>query len=178
MNFNILNFKPDFVLTEWNSHLPLLYSALELTRIGNVYEFGMGDNSTPFLHDYCLKHNRNLLSFDDKLEWINKFSVMNSPTHVMRHIKDWNLINYSNAKISVALIDNEPNETRAENIWRISKITQIIIIHDTEDKSERYFLYNRIWHLFKYRKDYEKIRARASAVSNMIDLSQIECIDT
>jgi hypothetical protein len=50
----------------------------------------------------------------------------------------------------------------------------IIVIHDTEEGGAGDYKYDHIWHLFKYRLNYNKNGggAGATAVSNKIDLNK------
>jgi hypothetical protein len=155
-------------VANWDNHRRLLFPALEATR-GSVVEFGIGHGSTPYLHDYCEETARPLSSYENNMEWIDQFSHMTSGTHKFFFVKDWDDVEIEG--MDVLLIDHAPGERRWEDILRYANIAKYIVIHDSEPAATGYML-NRIWHLFKYRKDYETSGAWATVVSNFHDVTK------
>lgn len=117
--------------TPWNNHLPLLWLALEETDKGSVVEMGMGDGSTPWLHDYCTKHNRALFSYDSSIDWVNKFEHLRSSLHSMRYCDNWGQTAYDT--VSVVLIDHAPGERRFVDLLRYKDLKGVIVCHDTQE---------------------------------------------
>lgn len=142
----------------WNNHRYLLWEALKLTK-GKVVEFGCGDGSTPYLDKYCKKHKREFKSYEGHKDWANKFNS--------HFIEDWEQINESD--IDVLFIDHAPGERRHLDVIKYANIAKIIVIHDSEPEATGYMM-DKVWHLFKYRKDYTSTGAWATMVSNFIEL--------
>lgn len=159
----------------WNSHRSMLWLALQETRGSSrddVLEMGMGDSSTPFLHQYCMDNHRRLLSVDNTEEWTVKFKQFETGQHVVS-TQNWETAEWLRTvkqPWSVALVDHAPGERRIVDIELLKDSAQILVLHDTEEAS---YGWARIWHLFKYRVQYilEK-GANATALSNTIDLSK------
>lgn len=150
----------------WNNHLNLLWPALEATN-GIVVEFGMGHGSTPQLNQYCTEKKRKLYSYDNTLEWVDKFKHFENDYHKLFLAHNWDDVEFD--QIDVLLIDHAPGERRWIDIKKYAMIAKIIVIHDSEPAATGYML-DKIWHLFKYRINYETEGAWASLVSNFIKL--------
>lgn len=164
--------KTDFLkgVQNWNNHLYLLWPSLEATK-GDVIEFGCGDGSTRQLNQYCKDTNRNLVSYDFNKDWIEKFNHLESDSHKFVHAPDWDAVSLS--KVDVLLIDHSPGERRWEDIKKYANVAKYIVIHDSEPAATGYML-DKIWHLFKYRKDYKTEGAWATVVSNFFDVTKFE----
>lgn len=152
----------------WDNHRYLLWPALEATK-GDVVEMGMGSGSTPFLHEYCT--DRRLFSYDNNAEWLNNFVNLRSGMHQISFISDWDNVSKQHPKVDVLLIDHAPGERRHIDVQLFANKAKIIVIHDSEPAATGYLM-DRIWPLFKYRKDHESPGAWATAVSNFIDVSK------
>ena len=153
-------------VANWNNHLYLLWPALEATK-GKVVEFGCGDGSTNQLHQYCKDTNRKLESYDFNKEWVEKYRHLESDNHKLYHAPDWDAVNLT--EVDVLLIDHSPGERRWEDIKKYANVAKYIVIHDSEPAATGYML-NKIWGLFKYRKDYKTDGAWATVVSNFHEL--------
>jgi hypothetical protein len=151
----------------WDNHRPLLLLALSLTGKRDVYEFGAGDGSTSYLRAYCKHHGRHFQSWENNKEWADKCGSV--------HVQDWNNEGLF-WSAGVVFIDHAPGEQRIVTIAELAKRndTSIIVIHDTEEGGAGDYKFEKIWHLFKYRLNYNKTGggAGATAVSNTIDLNQ------
>lgn len=152
----------------WDNHRPLLWEALELTK-GDIIEMGMGQGSTPYLSQYAKDSNRNLYSYDNNLEWYQKFTGLTSNNHTLTYTIDWDLVSKKHPNPDVVFIDHAPGERRYIDVGLFADKAKIIVIHDTEPAATGYMM-NKIWHLFKYRKDFKSEGAWASMVSNYIKL--------
>lgn len=160
-------FKPT---NNWNSFLPLLYAGLQNTS-GLVVEFGIGDNSTPLLHEYCDLQKRTLLSFENNLEWWNKYKILESDFHKVNFVKDWDLIN---VKPSLLFIDHAPGERRKVDIVKYAHIAGIIVIHDSEPAADHGYQMRGTFKHFKFMQDYKTDGAWATILSNFVDVSTFE----
>ncbi len=154
----------------WDNHRHLLWPALKATK-GEVIEMGVGHGSTPYLHKYCEDSKRQLYSFENNMEWLEKFSELKSQYHFMTHVVDWDDVARTHPSPDVVLIDHAPGERRYIDVQRYANQAKIIIIHDSEPAATGYMM-DKIWGLFKYRKDFESPGAWASAVSNFIDVTK------
>ena len=149
----------------WDNHRHMLWEALELTN-GDVVEMGMGQGSTPFLHQYCKDANRRLYSYDNNLEWYNKFTMFASDFHTLTYTIDWDIVSKKHTP-SVVFIDHAPGERRYIDVELFANKADIVVIHDSEPAATGYMM-AKIWHLFKYRKDFKSEGAWATMVSNKI----------
>lgn len=150
----------------WCNHRYFLWEALQATEGSDlpVAEFGSGDGSTPFLRKYCEDAGRVFISYDGNQEWADKCGSI--------FIPDWRPADIYKP-YSVVLIDHAPGEHRHEAIAILKDLADVIVIHDTEIGAGGY-MYDKIWHLFKYRVDHLPEGAGASAVSNSLDVSKFK----
>jgi hypothetical protein len=162
--------KQDFIKVDsnYNSHLPLLWEALECTK-GLVIEMGMGHGSTPFLSEYCEFKDRELISYENNREWLEKFSKY---THRKLFVIDWNLVSIANNFASVVFIDHAPGERRKYDIQAFASKAEIIVAHDTEPAADHGYQMRAELAKFKYCFEYETNGAWATAVSNFIDITK------
>lgn len=163
----------------WSNHRPLMWLALNLTdEHGTVLELGCGHGSTPYLHKYCLQRHRKLITFDTNQEWLSEYLFMRSETHELVYRPDNHETDYflqqvtTENKISVCLVDHAKGERRHSDIMAIADKVEIFIIHDTEPVGAGNYMYDKIWHLFKYRINIKSAGAWASIVSNVYDVTK------
>ena len=156
----------------WGSHLPIVFRCLEQTK-GPVLECGVGAWSTPFLHIYCAAEGRELYSFEHDPEWYWAFTKDETETHHMGLVEKWADVGIIDTEQwSVALLDHGPSwGQRRQEAKRLKDNTECVILHDTHPHREKYFRYNRIYGLYKYRFDYDKWSAWSTVLSNLRDLS-------
>jgi len=150
-----------FTFTDnWNSYRPLLFEALELTKEGKVFEFGVGDGSTPLLKQYCKENNRAYKGFDYNSDWSIKYDA--------QLITDWDSIELE--LISVLFVDHSPGERRVDDIIKWRNHAKIIVAHDTEPAADGGYQMSKAWVLFKYVRHYETNGAWATIASNYINV--------
>jgi len=159
------------------SYYPLLFKALEETK-GDVLELGTGHGSTVLLHDYC-KGKRNLYSFDEKPEWLNKFTYLqyneNGVHHECHHVmgvEGWRKVFQPNKNPSVIFIDHAPGEDRKQMILDFKDTKGIIVCHDTEPAADHGYQMRQHFPLFKYKVEVKTNGAWATALSNEIDITK------
>lgn len=179
-------------VSDWCSHRPLLYLALELTKSSNkpIVELGCGEGSTIQLNQYIQTDNRKLISFDTNQEWINKYIHLKSNNHEFVYkpdnfsfnqeskqwydktpeIVDW-LNNVSKDGISVCLVDHACGERRHSDMKLIYNECDCMVIHDSEPATTGYMM-NRVWGLFKYKLNIKRWGAWATIVSNKYDVTK------
>lgn len=126
----------------------MLINYFEKTE-GPVLEMGMGMISTPILHWMCLDAGRRLSSYDNDPHYEKINRNFRSNHHGVHLIENWD-----SAAIEkpwgLALIDHKPAERRHIDVLRLSKHADVILIHDSEPKNNRHYLYSRIYDLFEY----------------------------
>lgn len=166
-------------VSNWCNHRPLLYLALELSKVGGILELGCGDGSTKQLHCYSSLFKRPLISYDYNQEWIDKFSYLSSDLHSFKAIKNendltrWMFETTSDNKISVCLVDHSPGERRWEDLRDITNRVDFVVVHDSESAATGYML-DKIWNLYKYRININTTGACAALLSNTIDITQFD----
>ncbi len=151
------------------SYYPLLFMALEATK-GDVLELGTGYGSTQLLHDYCKK--RKLFSYEEKIEWLDKFIELTSVKHKLNFVSDWDMVNNNHYKVSVLFVDHAPGERRKIDIVNFQNKAEIIVCHDTEPAADYGYQMRQYFDLFKYVVEVKTDGAWVSAMSNTIDLTQ------
>lgn len=153
------------------SYYPLLHKALEETK-GNVLEYGTGHGSTQLLHDYCKSKKRLLASFDEKNEWLSKFTNLTSKYHILRLADNWDNIVSAYPDADVIFIDHAPGERRKFDIYNYRNTKGIIVAHDTEPAADHGYQMRQHFKLFKYVVEVKTNGAWASAMSNEYDLTK------
>jgi len=157
----------------WDNHRFLLWPALEETE-GTIIEMGMGNGSTRFLRKYAINNNRHLFSYENNLEWFEKFPLEHSDFHEMIYLSDWDLVSNNIANPDVVFIDHAPGERRKIDIVRFADKAKVIVCHDTEPAADHGYQMRAELAKFKYQIDYQSPGAWASAVSNFIDVTKFQ----
>lgn len=160
-------------LTGWNSHLPLLWAALNATK-GDVVELGMGEGSTPKLHEVC--KDRNLYSYDNNIDYYRPFEKYRTNRHWIEYSQNWlEPIERHRGKIGLLFSDEAPGEIRKYNIAMFCNTAQIVVAHDAEPGSNAGYRYDLVKPLFRYHMHYpHPSGTHAAMFSNFIDVSKLE----
>lgn len=155
----------------YGTHRTLLWKALEATS-GRVLELGVGNESTPYLHEYCKLKGRDLESWDDDSQWISKFLRLKTDQHKIYWTDDWDRTLPVKLHWSVILIDHTQSPMRRNiEAKRLHKSADLFVIHDTESDTSDH-RWPEIWPLFKYRINDYSVVPGTSLVSNTIDVSK------
>lgn len=169
--------KEEFVQFEnnWDSHRPLLWEALSCVITnslgdGDVFEFGVGNGSTPYMADFCKNNMMRLISFENNRDWFEMFEPFHEDHHSIGFVDNWNDIQL--CEVGLLFIDHAPGERRKVDIARWSNHAKIIVAHDTEPAADHGYQMRAELKKFKYMIDYETDGAWASAVSNFIDVTK------
>lgn len=155
----------------WASHYPLLIKVMQITS-GDVLELGMGMASTPLLHWLCFDTGRNLISYENNKKYYDMHIRFHKDWHKIHFVEDWNKIDIIKPW-SVALVDHSPARRRREDLKKLANCSQFVIIHDTQPEDNRFYRYERIWPMYKYRYDYTKDKPWTSVVSNFVNLQEV-----
>ena len=158
------------ISVEYGSHLPHLIKVINKTR-GPVLELGMGLFSTPYLHFACYPERR-LVSYENHKDFFDSLSPFKSNYHEIYFVTDWDKIDIS-GHWSVVLVDHEPFSRRKEEIKRLAKSANYIVVHDTNPRLDRKSKYSEIYPLFKFRKDFNREKPYTAILSNFKDLSKL-----
>lgn len=151
--------------SDWDSHAPLLWVAINHNNKGNmIYEFGCGNGSTPLL---SLQQRFN--SFETNKEWADKFihtvdidSYFDIPFPSMFHY-GWEL--------GVLFIDCAPGEIRKDLIDKWKDEAKVIVVHDSEKSSQFCYDLEPTLSQFEYRLDYEPVgKPHTTIISRKINV--------
>ena len=178
-NFNAFG----IVESEWYSHRPMLFMALESTN-GLVVEMGMGNGSTQLIREYCAEKRR-FKSYETNNDWFINIGNNMKDTPLYSYASFHLVENYSNIAetgIDLLFIDSAPGEQRKELIEKFASHTNIIVVHDTEPGAEYVYGMNDILSTFKHRCDLVwtngKGYPQTTAVSNTFDFTGWKQIKT
>lgn len=149
-------------IQRYGTHIPVLIKIMEKTH-GPVLELGSGFSSTPFLYWLCQDQNRLFVSFDNDKDWIQKVG------YPIECITDWDKTKIDDTHWSVVLMDHRPAERRIIDIERLKDKADFIILHDSEPELDKFYLYRRVYPLFKYRFDYTKFLPHTTVLSNFFN---------
>lgn len=139
------------------THQHILYEMAMRTK-GPIIEFGCGYYSTPMLHEICKKSGRILISLDDDVEWLQKFTdkyrndgydesnsgwhkfflVPNKDTTDSNSCRHWDKLwddfePLREIRFDICFIDQAPFEARLGTLLRLKEISRYIIVHDCDD---------------------------------------------
>ena len=168
----MVNYRERFTPTKNDlSYYPLLYLALMETKKGDVIEMGTGHGSTKLLHDFCIGKRR-LFSYEEKEEWLNKFTDLSGKYHTLTFVTDWDVVKDKHQEASVVFIDHAPGERRKDDIVNFKDINGILVCHDTEPAADYGYQMRQHFSLFKYVVEVKTNGAWATALSNTHDLTK------
>lgn len=155
----------DFAIAA-GTHRPVLCEAI-LRTTGPILELGMGDNSTPPLHEVS-ETGRRVCSYDHDATWTARYSELRSDNHQIKHVMSWDDCPIESTRWAVALVDHSPNERRTVDITRLAEHADVVVVHDTQDAT---FGYETVFDAFKYRLDYREDAPWTTLLSNYVDVS-------
>jgi hypothetical protein len=155
----------------YSTHLPLLLRAVAATT-GPVLELGMGEGSTPILHEICRTMGRRLVSYDTDSKFVDLYAQRypdqepedgHSIFQVYRD--EWERADIDHPW-SVVLIDHRPARRRRHDALRLANLAEYIVCHDTEPEIDRFYRYSTIFSKFKFVLHSEEV-PRTSVLSNL-----------
>lgn len=153
------------------THLPLLMRVFDISK-GDVMEMGTGYFSTLVLHWLSTMHERKVVSYESNPRWINRAKKQESPFQEVRFVENWDMVP-TDRRWGLIFIDHGPNSRRHIDIARFANLADYIVVHDTEPEADQHYHYSRVWPLFRFKKDYTKLKPNTTVVSNVFDLSNI-----
>ncbi len=155
------------VSIRYSTFLPMLLEALTRTK-GDVLELGAGVFSTPLLHWICEKEKRNLLTVENDREWF-KFTkqYLQTDLHKFLFVENWDAADeLINKEWDVVLVDHSPSNRRIEEIKKLANLAKFLIVHDSDPWKDHQYLYSQIYHLFKYKFNFDKADHQTVVLSN------------
>jgi hypothetical protein len=149
-------------MKDFSNHLKGLISLVNKTT-GPILECGGGLYSTPYLHWACYPTGRKLVTLENDPKYFEIIKDFQSDFHEVRLVKDWNI---EPGQWSIALIDNNPKETRAGIALQLKDCCDYIVLHDTESRKDKFYGFSKIFPLFKYVKHFDDDSTHVSILSN------------
>ncbi len=148
----------------WCSHLPLLIKVMNASE-GPVLELGAGLFSTPVLLWMTFDQDRHFETYDNDADWVKQLQKFD-----VQHVADWDDIPVDR-HWGVVFIDHAPPERRHIDVARFANSADYIVIHDSQRHLDQYFHYKDIYHLFKYKYKYGKVKPHTTVLSNFKELN-------
>ena len=154
--------KKEAAANPYGSHLQVLLTCVKNTK-GAVLELGVGDFSTPALHEAC--SGRLLLSADTDSGWLFRFENLRGGVHQFHAVNRWaDPWFFYLQDWDVAFIDSDTPNTRVIAIEKLADRAKFIVVHDTDNSG-----YEDALAKFKYRYDNKSVRPFTTVVSNFED---------
>jgi hypothetical protein len=151
------------------SYMPALMKIVNMTK-GPIFELGCGYVSTPYLYWTCFLTKRKLVSFENHPEWYGFASRFACDFHTIHFVEDWDKIDLS-GECSVGFIDHAPNQRRRIDVPRLAH-AEYLVVHDTENSSQRQYGFARALRQYKYHFKYGGAHGPSTSVlSNFHDLT-------
>lgn len=153
---------------KYSSYIPMLLTALGRVK-GDVLEMGTGMVSTQLLHWICLDQGRQLYSYENDECFYEIAKLCEVDFHRVHYVLDWDAIDIERPW-GIALLDHAPASRRKEDARRLAHHAQVILLHDSQGRSDKHYHYREILPLFRYRFVYGKAMPQTMAVSNFVDV--------
>ncbi len=167
---------------DWDSHRPLLYRVIMNTPHQYMYEFGIGEGSTPLLIDLYenVYPHAEYYSFENDWQWFELFlnvKYQKNDNREHSYISRNHCLTYTNHmpkwvvfKDSIVFIDNAPGEERNSLLSKHANYANVVIVHDTETGAE--YVYHMADMLSKYKFRIDLViegMPQTTAVSNFFN---------
>lgn len=129
-------------MKDFHTHLPALLEMVAKTT-GPVLELGCGEGSTLILHEICWRMERELVSLDGSIDYVNQFAHLRNTCHKIAHVPNWDEHDFDadlprvsghRLQYEVCLVDHAPGERRRTDIGRLRLLFPrcIFVMHDAE----------------------------------------------
>ena len=153
----------------YGSHLTALCRAFaEVSKSkGAVLELGVGDFSTPLLHELCAY--RALVSLDYEKPWVDRFLYLRTPFHDIRQVETWENLPEYGYQWDIVLVDHSPAPYRRVAVEALANNAKLLVCHDTESWDNIY-QYQYCLPNFKYLVEYKNHPTKTMVVSNFVDV--------
>jgi hypothetical protein len=159
-----LNFDP-----KWCSYIPPLLKAMGQVS-GDVLELGAGIHSTFLLHWMCRDEGRALYTYENNEAVYNLVTCCKADFHHIHLIENWDDVKIERPW-GVVLVDHSPAIRRKEDVKRLAFYAKVLLLHDSQGRSERHYRYSEVMPLFRYRQGYAG-PPHTLLVSNFFDVTK------
>jgi hypothetical protein len=132
-----------------------------------MMECGMGLHSTPIMHYFSVEKNQPLYSYDSNKDWIHMHRYWRTNLHTIELVKNWDMIPIEKFHWGVILIDHD-GERRSIEAIRAAKFVDYVVIHDSNERYNKLYHYERVYPFYKYRYIYDKTGNHTTVLSNFI----------
>lgn len=178
----------------YGSHRVLLYLALSWFRadsarpLRTVYEFGMGEGSTPFIAAFCAECRATRVHFDSDRSWAARFFEVGGAAGpifgaIKPHGSDPSVVSFQTwddvpigtmgaYSIDVAFVDHAPGDRRRVEVARLRDKATLVVVHDTELDGAGDYQLEPEFARYRYRLDDHRGGAGTTIVSDVVDVSQ------
>ncbi|RNA30593.1 family methyltransferase [Brachionus plicatilis] len=139
-----------------SNSIPLVVASLMTS--GDLLELGMGKFSTPLLHKLAADTNKQVVSIDTDINWVNNFALYNKTKN--HKVYCWPSFDQVEKKLGIeenklwgiVLVDHINATQRAFDAKKYANRAEIVLIHDAEKTVEHGYQYekNKIREPFKY----------------------------
>ncbi len=140
------------------THRKVLDHVLNIVSTGDVLEFGIGEGSTPRMHEICEKQGRRLLSIEGSPKWMERYvEKYQTPTHEFSLFNVNGILTkeypFFNEKFSVVFVDAAPANIRMPFILLMKNQVDYFVVHDTEGAAYNWDFTKRFKFVFNYTKE-------------------------
>jgi hypothetical protein len=155
----------------WGSHLPILSRVLSVST-GMMMECGIGFHSTPIMHFFSIEHQQPVYSYESDKTWYETHKYWRNNLHKIELVTDWDTIPIEKHHWGIILIDHEANRRSIEAI-RAAQYADYVILHDSNERYNRLYHYERVYPYYKYRYIYDKVPNHTTILSNFIPVDKL-----
>lgn len=116
------------------SHQKVLLYALNLND-KPILELGSGDASTPLIHAVVAPKRLKILTLDQNLEWLKKYTYLKNEFHSFGYYSDEDIYSFyasDSEQWGLVFIDNGTWNARTEAVKKYADIADYIILHDCD----------------------------------------------
>lgn len=164
-----------YMSNPYSTHQNMLRKCIEATT-GPVLELGVGEGSTPLIHELCAMKGRQVVSYDTDSVFFEMYrDRYQSALHEFNYIHhdDWDsaVIVRPDKPWSVVLVDHRPARRRQVEAGRVATMAEYVVCHDTEPENDRFYRWNRAFAKFRHRYDDTSQMPQTTVLSNFNDLT-------
>ena len=166
--------KSHFVMpnnTAWGGHAVVLFSALYATQ-GAILELGSGWFSTSTIHNVAVvEQSRDAYTVDSDVHWLAKFTAMGNSHHTFAYVSNvsqpgaftdtpykpqrldsWDRV--WRRQYGLVFVDHAPGERRHVDIQIFRNLTDVMLIHDTDNPTG--YKFEPLLSTFRYRYKFRR----------------------
>ena len=140
---------------------------------GPILELGLGEQSTPWLHEHCA--HRLLVSAESVAGFYLKYRYMETPLHRLVHMPDWqeDVALLQERLWSVALVD-ESADHRRRSLELLRDSAKYVVVHDTEPWGQDAYRWDGIFQTYRWVVTDRRAVPHTTVCSHLVDLTPLE----